>query len=371
MKNIILPSPLQIVMDDLGWFCGTDGRAELNPARTGVTRRHCAEDYAVVNEIGRNLGMKINCAIVMGEWDPDNRLKHIPALSPYGENWNNASFYDKTEVQKCAEIINSSEYIDFAIHGLRHSYYIPGSCYNNTDYYYKKDNEWQCVNESEIRARLDACYDLIQYHGIKKEINSFVPPNFVYKQSHLSKILKDYNIRYVSTTFENISTQTPWQQVEMEDGIIVLDRNNNLISWDEMASKPDDIPVVNGIFGCHWANVCHQNPSKNYTLVESWVNYFEKCRQTFGTIISKDMRFCATQSIYKKYAQTKEENGVFTIDLSNIPQTDSIDNHFWVSSKHPFFAWTGCDVEIYEKCECFVTYQITPKEKIITLTHLS
>ena len=93
MQNIIVPEPLQIVMDDIGWFCGHDKRKIMEPARTGITRRHCAKDYETVNEIGHRLNMKINCAIVMGEWDPDNRLKDIEGLSVYGKNWDNASFF--------------------------------------------------------------------------------------------------------------------------------------------------------------------------------------------------------------------------------------------------------------------------------------
>ena len=29
-----------------------DAREKMEPARTGITRRHCAEDYEVVNELG-------------------------------------------------------------------------------------------------------------------------------------------------------------------------------------------------------------------------------------------------------------------------------------------------------------------------------
>lgn len=78
---MLIPSCLYITMDDLGWFCGTDDRPAGGSSRSGMPRRHCAEDYAAVNELGRRLNMKINCAFVLGEWDPDNRLKRIPYLS--------------------------------------------------------------------------------------------------------------------------------------------------------------------------------------------------------------------------------------------------------------------------------------------------
>lgn len=28
-NSIIIPEPLQIVMDDLGWFCGKDGKYKM------------------------------------------------------------------------------------------------------------------------------------------------------------------------------------------------------------------------------------------------------------------------------------------------------------------------------------------------------
>ena len=81
MEKIIIPSSLQRTMDDVGWFNGEDDRKNGGSARTAMTRRHCAEDYAAINELGKRLGMRINCAFVIAEWDPDDRLKKIKNLS--------------------------------------------------------------------------------------------------------------------------------------------------------------------------------------------------------------------------------------------------------------------------------------------------
>lgn len=367
MKNIVIPSPLQITMDDLGWFCGTDGREELEPARSGVTRRHVAEDYKVVNEIGRRLGMKINCAFIMGEWDPDNRLRNIPCLSPRGLNWNNAATFDSEEAKRCVDVINSSEYIDFAVHGLHHTYYLPDCKYNNTDYYYTKDNQLFAVDENEIRMRLDAYFDLIEYHGFKKSINSFIPPNFTYIPNHITKILRDYNIIYASTTFRKISHQDYTQRVAVDNGIIVVERNNNLIPWNEMESKLDNLPVVSGIFGCHWANVCHKNPQENFSLIDSWINYFTCCKNTFGIILSRDIAFCSTQTLYQKYSKLSFNNDKCIIDLTDVPQAEGLGSAFYISTDKPLSKWTGCDVKIYEKCGEFINYEVTPKSSVLTL----
>lgn len=367
MHSIVIPSPLQITMDDLGWFSGTDGRKEMEPARTGITRRHCAEDYEVVNEIGRRLGMKINCAFVMGEWDPDNRLKSIPHLSPYGTNWNNAASFDSKEAQRCVEVINSSEFIDLAVHGLHHTYYLSDCEYNNSDYYYSQNGEVHPVPEDEIRMRLDAYYDLLELHGFKKQVNSFIPPNFDYSADHLARILKDYGIKYISTIFNKVRCEDFTLGAAIDNGIILLDRNNCLIPWNEMESDPNDLPVVSGIFGCHWANVCHQDPKENHRSVDSWVNYFEKCKKTFGVVLSRDISFCATQAVYKKYSSISIDDGNYTIDLSRVPRTEGLGTSFCISTKTPLTQWIGCDVELYERLDGFVNYKITPKGETLVL----
>ena len=366
MKNIVIPDSLQITMDDLGWFCGEDGREKMEPARAGVKRNHEEEDYEVVNELGRRLGMKINCAFMLGEWDMDNRLKNIPHLSPYGENWDNASRFDKEKAKRFVDIINTSPYIDIAHHGLHHSYYIPGNVYSNSDFYFLKDGKWNEAPEDEVRMKIEAFYDIYELNGFKKEITSFVPPNFTYHLNHLSPVLKEYGILYLSTIFDRIEPKTEnLSSVEIENDIITVDRTNNLIDWDEMESNPLSLPDTVGIFGCHWANICHKDPKKNYTLVDNWVKYFERCKGNFGTILSTGISFHATQLLYKKYSAVKNENGVFAIDVSGVPKHKGMEDSFYISSEEVLENYSGCELEIYEKQKNFINYKVTPKGNIL------
>lgn len=174
-----------------------------------MPRRHCAEDYAAINELGRRLNMKINAAFVLGEWDDDNRLRKIKYLSKYGENWNNAAYFDKHEMNAIVEVINASPYIDIVLHGLLHNYYKPGLPYCNSDYFYRIDNLLYPIPDDEIRARFDAFFDMLNHHGVNKTVNSFIPPNFGYILGSMSKILKDYGIKYVSTICKYPSMQGP------------------------------------------------------------------------------------------------------------------------------------------------------------------
>ncbi|MBR5314967.1 MAG: hypothetical protein IKU45_06110, partial [Clostridia bacterium] len=73
IKNFaIIPNAVQITMDDIGWFIGHDNRAKNEPSRTGIPRQHHPLDYRAVNEIGKAIGMKIMCPLVIGEWDKNN-----------------------------------------------------------------------------------------------------------------------------------------------------------------------------------------------------------------------------------------------------------------------------------------------------------
>ncbi len=368
--SIIIPHSFQIVLDDLGWFCGTDDRESGGPSRTGCLRRHCAEDYKAINELGEKLNMKINCGFVVGEWDPDNRLKCIPHLSQYGDNWDNALHLDADEMKKVIEVINNSPYIDVALHGLLHGYYMEGTDNTDTsDFYYTVNKEVIMVNESEIRKRIEMFFELMNYYGVKKKINSFIPPSFVYRWDELSKILADYGIEYISTIYKNMvyDGATKPTIADIENGIITVDRNNNKIPWNMTGCSFEALPVLQGIFGVHWPNFLSELPENNSEVVDEAVRYFKMCGESFGTILSRDMKFCATQSLYKRFANVEEKDGKTYIDISEVPFAKGMDNKFYVSSESPIKEYTGCNIKVFEEHELFVNYEVTPTNKTISL----
>jgi len=368
MNEILIPHSLQITLDDVGWFNGADDRPNGGSAHTGISRNHCAEDYAAINELGRRLNMRINCAFIVGEWDPDNRLRPIPYLSRFGDSWDNAAYLDRDEMARCAQVINDSPYIDMAVHGLLHNYYKPGIPYSNSDYYYKLDGVLTMSPEAEVRARLEAFFDMVRCHGIEKKINSFIPPTFAYRWDEISRILKDYGILYCSTIYRNMWADGEKPVIaDVENGIITLDRNNNLIPWYEIESDPRELPVVTGIFGCHWPNILHTEPARYEETVEKWVSYFERCADTFGVILSRDIAFAATQSLYKRFAQVSEADGVYTVDIGAVPAAEGLLDSFYVSAKQEITAFTGCEVEETERRGGFINYKVTPREKVLTL----
>lgn len=369
MAIMTIPRPLHIAIDDLGWFCAEDDRKQGGPSRTGVARRHNYKDYEAINRLGKQLDMKISCAFVLGEWDPDNRLRSVKCLSKYGDGWDNEAYLDKEELKRCVDVINSSEYVDLTVHGLLHGYYTEGiDNTDESDYYYRINKELYMIDEKEVRHRLDRFFEILKYYKVEKKVNAFIPPSFSYRWNEISKILADYGIEYVSTIFRTMKYEGEKKEIaDVEgNGIINVDRNNNLIPWNQFNSDLSKVPTdVTGVFGMHWPNFLHEDADKSGEVVDRAAKFFADCSQNFGTVLSKDIRFCATQSLFCRYAKISEKDGVTTVDISNVPRLPTMNEEFYISSREPLETWIGCDVYDYEYKNGFATYKVKPISNVM------
>jgi len=85
-----IPMPIQVVIDDVGWWSGEDGHKRQEPYRTGVARNHVPADYGAVVHLGRGLGMRPLAAMIMCEWDKNNILRKLPTSTWMGADRDNA-----------------------------------------------------------------------------------------------------------------------------------------------------------------------------------------------------------------------------------------------------------------------------------------
>lgn len=364
MRNIIIPRPLHIVLDDMGWMSGKDDRANGGPSRLGINRKPCYKDYLAVNQLGKRISMKITCAFVLGEWDPDNRLGAIKNLSKY-RIWDNATYLDREELLKCVDAVNGSEYIDLAVHGLLHGYYAQDiDNTDESDFYYRKNEKLFMIPEAEVRERLDSYFDLLKFYRINKKVNTFVPPSFSYRFNELSSVLKDYGIEYVSTIFSNMETDEKQKIAAVEqNGIINIDRNINDIEWDMFDSDLSVLPTdTNGILGLHWPNLLHSDRDKSGEVINRAAEFFLRCSENFGTILSRDIEFCANQSLFYRFAKIEQRENETVIDTGALDMNKT----YYISSKEPINSVSGADISVFEQKQNFTTYALTPKtEKII------
>ena len=49
-----VPMPIQIVIDDVGWWSGEDGNEIQQPYRTGIEVNHVPADYQAIVDLGPN-----------------------------------------------------------------------------------------------------------------------------------------------------------------------------------------------------------------------------------------------------------------------------------------------------------------------------
>ena len=365
----IIPRPMQLVIDDLGWFCGKDDRECGGPSRTGMPRRHCAEDIRAINRLGEAINMKINCAFIVGEWDPDNRLRDVPHLSKYGDGWDNAAYLDRTEMTRYVEAINESPYIDMALHGLLHGYYMDGVDNPDTsDYCYYIDKKFYWVNEAEVRTRVEKFFDILAYYGINKQVTSFVPPSFRYKLFGISGILHDYGIKYISTIFRTMEKEPDMPEIACAEGeVITVDRNINIYPWDAYDCAFDDLPPVRGILGTHWPNFLHIDPARHDEVIDRAIKYFKDSSENYGIVLSRGMEFCAIQSMYCRYAQTSIYGNGVTIDLRGVSRTPVFGKPFVISAKRKPKSCIGADIVTLEEKDGFTNYELTPKCDVVEL----
>lgn len=87
-----IPMPLQVVIDDVGWWSGNDGSMRQEPYRTGINRNYVPADYKAIVDLGRALDIRPQAALVLCEWDRENILKHLPTSTWMGSNWDNSKW---------------------------------------------------------------------------------------------------------------------------------------------------------------------------------------------------------------------------------------------------------------------------------------
>jgi hypothetical protein len=119
----VIPMPIQVVIDDVGWWSGEDGSKQQQPYRTGMQRNHVPADYAAIVELGRSLGIRPQAAMILCEWDKDNILGKLPTSTWMGKHWDNSNWVGPW-LDEAADIIRQNrEHFEVTLHGVGHEYW--------------------------------------------------------------------------------------------------------------------------------------------------------------------------------------------------------------------------------------------------------
>ena len=396
-KKIALPIALQIVTDDVGWFDGHDSRCAEGPSRTGIPRKHCAADYEVIEAIGKEIGMKINCPFVIGEWDKKNRLRGMPHATNDEAGWDMASKIDYAEAEKCLDVINRAEHFELAFHGLMHGYWENGISVADSEFSHPSTLDYRTkyapasvyvpVDNDYFESHIEAFFKIYEDWGFKQKIRSFTSPSAVYKgieeNRHLVQVMKKHGMYFWSNSWG--ATKNAYEVI---DGVIFLNKaytKTNYPHWAAYGIDPERLldysfEENNGIehskraiYGTHWPNFLYFDPERNFECVKPWGRFMRRQAEIFGLMLSKDIAFAGSQGAYHRYATMEETKEGLAIDLTAVDAASAIglSDTFYISLEKGIAPkiTKGGTLSLYEEHKDFNNYEIKRNgEKTVLLT---
>ena len=316
-----IPLPLQIVIDDVGWWSGSNDSAKNGPFRTGINRNHTPADYSAIAELGKQLGIRPQAAMILAEWDRDNILADIPSATWMGKNWKNP-FLDIEKFEEAAQIINDSkEYFEFVLHGVGHEFWHQDGSVSRAEWY---DETGQMRPLDDVVKHLEAYEIIMQQNSLGNFPTSFVPCAFRYcfadDENGLLPLLKSRGINYISSPFDCMDTKAYKPQFKhfgIDREVITVDRDYNKMPWYIIDADPDTMDLDNKVIcGLHWPNILNENPDKNSETISRWVKYFKSLAKDFKRILSENTAAHRAQLIYNELVELDINENIINIDFT-------------------------------------------------------
>ncbi|MDP6982760.1 MAG: hypothetical protein QGG05_06715 [Candidatus Latescibacteria bacterium] len=276
MKDVVVPLPIQIVIDDVGWWTPTDGSAKDEPFRSGMPRAHVPADYAAIARLGNRLGMRPQAAMMLCDWDRDLLLRELPEATWMGRDWNHP-WCEHPHLDEAAQILNDeADHLEIVVHGLAHEWW-GGPTMERAEW---ANPEGVMRPRHLLERHLEVYAAILRRNGLAGE-HEGLPPFFVpcaFRHSFgegsdgIAGLLAQVGISYVSTPFSSMrQLATPQtDRIAIECGVMTVDRGGGSPSWKHVAASPPE--AVDGpIIGLHWPNLLHQDPSRNDEVIDDWV----------------------------------------------------------------------------------------------------
>jgi hypothetical protein len=319
ISNFCIPLPLQIVIDDVGWWSGSDDSENNGPFRTGIKRNHVPADYAALAELGRHLNIRPQAAMVLCEWDKEDILRKLPSSTWLRENWRNPH-QNFGQCEEAAQILRDNRaWLEFTLHGVGHEFWHEDGSFSRAEWY---DEDGNMRDYDEVMRHLDAYHQIMEQHDLGDFPESFVPCAFKYAfgdgQRGLAAILARNGIKYISTPYGCLfKKQEPQQNYfGVDEGIVTIDRGKSEIVWNQINSSPDGCNFDDAICGLHWPNLLANEPENNSSTILKWVDALKKVNKRFERKLSRNSAAHRAQLIYHELTEAKYDDGKLTFDFS-------------------------------------------------------
>jgi len=327
----VIPMPIQIVIDDVGWWSGHDGSQQQEPYRTGITRNHVPEDYEAIVRLGRSLGIRPQAAMILCEWDRTNILRKLPTSTWMGSNWDNKKWVGPWLDRAAETIRNNSAHFEVTMHGIGHEYWTDGK-FTRAEW---ADSKGTMRPLDQVEAHLDSFEILMNQNQLGPMPTSFVPTAFLHgfgptngHKESLAEILSRRGITYINTPFENMHNRAAVGHgvFGFDAGVITIDRGQDLLEWKDIGKTP--VGELHGpTCGMHWPNLLHPNPERNSEIVDSWVHFLQPFDNAIDTVLAVNSEFFRTQLVHHVCTQLMLTDDSLQLDFTKVDSLPSPPSH--------------------------------------------
>ena len=325
--NIIakIPLPIQVVIDDVGWWSGEDGSLRQEPYRTGIKRNHVPADYRAIAELGSALRIRPQAAMILCEWDKYNILRKLPNSTWMGDKWDNSKWVGPW-LEEAADIINKNrKNFEITLHGLGHEYWVDG-VFTRAEWA-AKDGVMRPQDQDE--KHLDFYNEILIQNKLGDLPSSFVPTAFCHSFGKtqgsgitIAEILNKRGIKYINTPFSSMANRESVKNgfFGFDSGVITVDRGQDLLDWNMIGVKP--IGEIKGpVCGLHWPNLLHSDPERNSESVAEWVKLLKPYNENIETMLAPDSEQFRVQLVHSGCTGIKINEKNIELDFTN---TDSL-----------------------------------------------
>lgn len=323
--EVFIPMPVQVVIDDVGWWSGEDGSLNQEPYRTGINRNHVPDDYRAIVELGTALDIKPQAATVLCEWDKENILRDLPTSTWMGKRWDNSKWVGPW-MEEAAEIIrsNSNNY-ELTIHGIGHEYWERGT-FTRAEW---TDSNGQMRPVDQVEKHLEYFEKLMNQHNLGSFPGSFVPAAFRHsfgpsegREVSLAELLKKKGITYINSPFESMYNREriQYRLFGFDAGVMTVDRGSDEFPWDTFPANPSKA-LKGPTCGIHWPNLLHPDPERNSEIVRKWIEYLKPYNNKPDMMLAPDSNAFRQQLAHQELTKLRQDANIILLDFS---ETDKL-----------------------------------------------
>lgn len=326
--NASIPLPIQVVIDDVGWWSGKDGSLYQEPYRTGINRNHVVADYQAIIDLGKALNIRPQAAMVLGEWDRENILKNVPHSTWMGEQWDNKKWIGPW-LEEAADLVNSNkEHFEITMHGLGHEWWTDGK-FTRAEW---ADDKGVMRPKEILEQHLDAYAEIMHQNKLGDLPKSFVPNAFrhsfgITKGNDISMadLLQRRGFTYINTPFESMFNKQAIQHglFGIDSGIMTVDRGSDIFDWDVISTVPEG-SVSGPTCGLHWPNLLHEDPEKNSEIVQGWVKLLSSYNDKEESMLAKNSLLLQQQLAHHVLTKIKLKDDKLLLDFSSTNKLETV-----------------------------------------------